>query len=358
MPTLRIVKHANGYYYAHIRGSRSPFSLKTKDHEEAKRIARESNLANLAEAKRIGIVGPQLHQHILTGKKTSVKQALDEYMDYMPTAGYSQLTVHHVGTHLRSWVENTDIGPSPVTSITDGQINAWVNNRRSDLAYSTRLRHLADIRAFLGWAHGASLIGFNPSLNVVVRADILPQDKRIPKERIPFSDEEIARILASLKPGDFWHAATLLSYETGLRLRDCALLERSAVSGSRSTVAVVKSRNNTIVTHNLSDACVDSLRRAPSDERWFFPWIAKQLLGDLRYNSTLSQQFRRICIKLGIEGKSFHGIRHTHAMNKYRDERHRIYQEAMNELALKKTQASLGHSSEATTKIYLRHPAR
>lgn len=359
MSNLRLIKAPNGYWHAHVRGAKHPFSLKTKSKEEAEAIVKRDGLEELATAKRIGALTPQFQQHVAHGRKTTLRQAFDQYMEYMSTAGYAKLTMHHVRTHLTRWIERTELGPEPVTAINERHIDRWINSTKSTSSYHTRVRYLNDIRSFFGWAHSAGIITFNPSQNCVVRAELLPQSKRVQKERLPFSDEEVAKILTQVKPGEFWHTAVLLAYETGLRMRDCCLLEKTCIVGRLLTVATVKSTSNTIVSHRLSDACIDSLKRAPgygNDEtRYVFPDVAENLLADEKRSTTYSQQFRRLCIKAGVEGKSFHNMRHTFAVRKKREERRRIFDEMLNELALERTASALGHKSTTTTKIYTEH---
>ncbi|MCM2276162.1 MAG: site-specific integrase, partial [Candidatus Didemnitutus sp.] len=213
---------------------------------------------------------------------------------------------------------------------------------------------------FFDFCFTRGLITYNPARQVEVRTEMLTQKQRLPTERLPFTDPEIEKILGALEPGDFWHAATLVSLDTGLRLRDVALLERVSLRGGKLEVATSKggAGYNPVVRHVLSERTLQSLRAVPNEGGiYFFEEIGRNMRENpATEQSRLSQQFRRLCIGLGIEGKSFHGLRHTFAMRREREKRLSIFQQMAAELALAGVQADLGHRSSETTKIYLKHP--
>ena len=353
---LKLKKHPNGFYYAYPTG-RNPFSLKTKSKEEAERIVRTQRLEEAEQAHRLGTLTPQFIQRIAIGRRVTVKQAVADYLAYLPSTPASRATIHHSQWTLGAWVRDLDLGDNPLTDVQLKHIDRWVN-RPGRQKFETRKRTLADLRGFLHWAHSLGLIGHNPAAIADVKAELLPQAQRLRKERAPFTDQEIARLLSELKPGDFWHAAVLLSYETGLRLRDCALLQRASLIGRTLSVGTVKSGRggNTVVTHRLSDQLLDSLGKAEGTRDYFFADVAADFHNQpVTAHAKYSTQFIRLCRRLGIEGKSFHGIRHTFAMRTHAQERHRIFNEVLNELTIQGVAKVMGHKSGETTKIYLKH---
>ncbi len=354
---MKIKQHKNGYYYAHpINGT--PFSLKTKNKDEASRLIKEGGLDKAERASRLGLLTAEAFQKLTAGKRVTVGQAINLFLSNMPTAGYTDVTVNHMRLTLAQWVREVDLENVPVSSIEARHIEPWVN-KRGQLKYSTRFRNLSDVRVFIDFCAARGLVTYNPARQVDVKVEKLSQAQRLTTERLPFSDEEIEKILSSLQPGDFWHAAVLVALDTGLRLKDVAMLERASLKGSKLRVATSKAAAgaNPVVEHELSKRTIESLNAIPVEHpTYFFIREASGMrVAQSAEQSRLSQQFRRLCIALGIDGKSFHGMRHTFAMRRERERRLGIFQEMAKELALRGVQADLGHSSQATTKIYLSH---
>ena len=354
---MKIKQHKNGYYYAHpVNGT--PFSLKTKSKDEARSLIKDGGFDKAERASRLGLLTAEAYQRLTAGKRVTVAQAIEQFIDHMPMAGYTDVTVNHMRLTLAQWVREVDLSTILVSSIEARHIDPWVN-KKGQLKYSTRFRNLSDIRVFLDFCSARGLVTYNPARQVDVKVEKLSQAQRLTTERLPFSDEEIEKILSSLQPGDFWHAAVLVALDTGLRLKDVALLERASLKGSKLRVATSKASAgaNPVVEHELSERTLQSLDAVPAEHRTYF-FIREgcnMKVAPAVEQSRLSQQFRRLCISLGIDGKSFHGMRHTFAMRRERERRLGIFQEMAKELALRGVQADLGHASQATTKIYLSH---
>ena len=354
---MKIKQHSNGYYYAHPVNS-APFSLRTKSRSEALKTIKETGLDKAEGARRLGLLTADAFQKLTSGKRVTIAQAADEFINHMPTSGYTDVTVRHMRTTLGMWMREVDIAGIPISSVEARHIDPWVNKKGS-LKYSTRFRNLSDIRVFIDFCAARGLITHNPARNVDVKVEKLTQEQRLTTERLPFSDAEIEKILSSMSPGDFWHVATLVALDTGLRLKDVATLERASLKGNRLRVATSKASAgaNPVVEHTLGERTLQSIEAIKSKDATYL--FRPEALGMKHYQATeqsrLSQQFRRLCISLGIDGKSFHGMRHTFAMRRERERRISIFQEMARELALRGVQADLGHSSQATTKIYLSH---
>ena len=172
-----------------------------------------------------------------------------------------------------------------------------------------------------------------------------------------FSPEQIAALIDKA-PSEDWKGAILCGYYTGLRLRDVAGLEWSAVDYSESAITVTTKKTGKDVTLPLHPQFAAWLLRQTRGigKAPVFPTLAgKSGAG----KSGLSMQSKRIMDKAGIKGRllrestgagrsqsslSFHSLRHTFNSEMAR-------QGTPLELRQKLT----GHASAAMNEIYTRH---
>lgn len=347
---MKLIPHPNGYIYAHPKNG-SPISLKTKDMKEAIRTAKELNLDGLEQAKKLGLLSAAVVQTLRGAQKVTVEGAVAQYIDAMRVDGNAPTTIDRTGITLRHWIRSEKVGGMPIGSIERRHIDPWVNPN-NDIKYSSRVRNLAAVNQFFKYCTHQNWLLANPALQVTVRRDKLSQAQLVNKVTEPFTDDEVRRIVAALEPGTFWHFATLVAYHTGLRMGDIGKLEWSNIRGDRIVVATSKTRIE--VAHPMHADVKAALSKVEKgDSRYLFPAVAARCQGNGQ--STLSHQFERLCTKLGIEGKHFHGMRHTFALRTKQEEKRKIFQEMLEQLSTHNTMVAMGHTSPATTRIYLSH---
>jgi integrase len=89
------------------------------------------------------------------------------------------------------------------------------------------------------------------------------------------------------------------------------------------------------------------------DPTYLFPEQRKIHL-DIARRALLPVQFSRICARLGIEGKSFHCLRHAFATQRYaKMDKEALARKLAATLSLDEIAALLGHSGNGTTRRYV-----
>jgi integrase len=155
--------------------------------------------------------------------------------------------------------------------------------------------------------------------------------RRVPVNKAvkqPFTREEFDKLL-SLAPSmkqQYWTYALMMSYHTGLRLSDVAMLSRDAINWEEETITLIPKKT----LRKQTEVCI------PIETKEFYPFLrafvdapippfyefAKQYISPemacemLKYNGTrnvLSSQMKRLCRKAGLPDRTFHKLRDTFA---------------------------------------------
>lgn len=351
---MKIKKRAaTGYYYAYPRGGK-PISLKTRNEADAKRTVDELGLRDLERQSRLHGITASAIQLLRSGRKVSVSKAVDAFIESMPLNGYRNSSIYRASASLKQWMAQCKVGDMQVAMIDAKHIDRWVNPPNKPLKQGTRLRNLAIAVSFFRYCTHQGWLIENPAVQVTVRRDLLSQEQLIPKETLPFTDDEVRQIVASLEPGAFWRFATLCAYYTGLRMGDIAKLEWTNIKGDEIVISTGKT--GAIVRHPLNPELREELGKIERSKSlpYLFPDAAACILASPSGQATLSHQFKRICLRLGID-KHFHGMRHTFALRKKAQEKQAMLVAMLEELATKNVMQSMGHTTAKATKNYLNH---
>lgn len=346
MKPIRLKKRLNGYIYAYGCAA-DPISLKTKSMAEAKVIARELGLEKIAQARKLGLLKFSVVQAMQPGKKVTVGLAIDEFLESLKLEDSGGTRVR-MSAVLRPWSKQQDIARTPISAIEGHHIDGWINGS-SPLKYATRKRYLVVLTLFFKFCQNQSWTSGNPAATTTVKHGALTQAQLLPRITDPFTPEEVARILASLKVTDFWYFATQIAYYTGLRMGDIARLERSNLAWPWLTVHTGKT--GVLVRHKLPPEMAATIAAITPNPRSYYLFAGMASL----QQSSLSGQFKTICDECGMKGKHFSALRHTHAMQKLATERRSIFDSIIEQLSIEGVAKSLGHKSTKTTQIYLSH---
>lgn len=353
---VRIWKRFDGIYEAILRtpaGDR-PVSLKTRNFEEAKRKVREANLEELQRQALTGIIAADASSRVANGSRVTVAQALDDYLAGMAMMGRREGTIRTTSLILGQWIAEMELEQVKLVDIEAKHIDRWVNAqaKKRELKVTTRARMLTAVNTFFTFCVANGWVGRNPAGSVGVNPDGVPQEQQLSDETHPLTFPEIQTIMNKVEPDTFWWFAVQLSWYTGMRLGDIVNLQWTNIRGNR--IVVMTSKGMVLVDHTMGPELARIVSRIPkTDATYCFPMEARRHAASPTY---MSQQFRRTCIKLGIEGKSFHGIRHAYALRKKQAEQAMITQRMIEEMAMRNTQAAMGHSAQSSTEIYLKHP--
>jgi integrase len=170
-------------------------------------------------------------------------------------------------------------------------------------------------------AHDTGYIEINPCTKNSVRP---VKDEARNVEKDVFAPEQLAALLEAV-PSEDWKGAILCGYYTGLRLRDIADLEWSAIDEQSHTITVTTrktAKDVTVPIHPQFAAWLKNQTRGIGKAPVFPTLAGKSGAG----KSGLSMQFKRIMERADIRGRilreangagrsqsslSFHSLRHT-----------------------------------------------
>lgn len=161
----------------------------------------------------------------------------------------------------------------------------------------------------------------------------------------PFSRDQVRQLLTHCEKNGlkFWHTAIMLSYYTGLRLKDVVLFRRDQITpdGYIELVPEKTARTQKRVRVPINAQLRRELDTVISIGPEFFPEEARTYE---RCRNLISRQFRELLedVRLYAPGYGFHSLRHT------------FVTEALNAgVDIKQVQAAVGHDAvEITEGIY------
>jgi integrase len=366
------LKKIEGKYHTpvHSRGKTKWISTGSSSKQEAERVVAESGVARLNVAAKAGRLTRKAIGQILTGKNLTCLKALEEYGKAKST-NKAPKTIANNLLVIGNWLKEMRLESTPPSAVTAPQISKWINNPALTWKRSTRQVALASVRTFFEFCANRGWIVADVSQDVELDYDVMSHGQKEQDEKQPFTDEEVKRIIGELRKdwnraqtdkhelfrdaGDvlFWLVAMSIGKETGLRLSDIAKLEWRSFSDP-GVLAVWTGKTNKRIEHPISEAVQHLISEIPvTDADYLFP-AQRAIITDVAKRSGLSVQFSRLLEKLGIEGKSFHSLRHfkaTHAFAKM--DKEKLAAKLAEVLSIDQIAALLGHSDKKTTKGYL-----
>lgn len=354
---MKITKNEGGVYVASFRtaeGKTKSISTKSRNADDAKRIVKESGIADLEMAAKAGRLTREAIGYITTGKKLTMRKAVAAWTEWMSNVGRSPKTIYNSLTSVNSWLRDEKLESLPPSAITEKHISAWINGD-GDSKYGTRAVNLAAIRSFFGLCCARGWSIGNPSQEVTVKRDDLTHDQIEPDVREPFTTPEIKQLIEDCKDrkDTFWHFAVSISSELGLRLGAICQLEWDCFERA-GFITITKNKRHKRLELPISPDIADLVTLIPvQDHRYLFP-EQRGMIVDIKRRAGLSVQFKRMCDRLGIEGKSFHCLRHTVATNKFaKADKATLARKLVDALTLEEIGALLGHSNTKTTEGYV-----
>lgn len=322
---MNLKKHKNGIYYAHLHGSR-PVNLRTSDKAEAQKLAKASKLEEIEFAARARLLTAEAVQRLTVGDKVDGNSAFERWSAYLALRGAAGTILTYSAT-VRQFLERFELLKSSIAAVTDTQVDHFVNGV-DPVGLSTRSVRLAALQNFFRYAQAEGLCLKNPAQLLAVRKETLTFEQKEAKQRDVFTEQELIKLDQVEDP--FWSQAIGLALNYGLRLGDVAKLETASVQSGRLVVWTDKHDKRIVLPLVEPIVC--------GEGRYVFPTQASTPI------NVLSQQFTRLCARVGVEGKSFHSLRHTFAV------RRKELGDTVDQIRTK-----MGHSNVATTEIYLNH---
>ena len=296
---------------------------------------------------------------------------MDEYRKYM-TLNKSIHTVSSNMLVVGNWMREAAVEHLPPSAITAKHIANWINSPKLGWAAGTRRTALGSVRAFFEFCASNGWIVADPSRQVHLDYKAMSHEQKEKVEKEPFTDEEIKQLIKELKrdwelsknekettlfrsPKDvlFWLVAVTIAKETGFRISDVANLEwRSFSAPGKIVVWTMKTGQR--VEHKVSDALQNLVEEIPvTDAEYVFP-EQRAIIHNPKLRASLSMQFTRLCERVGIEGKSFHSIRHYKATHTFaKMDKETLAKKLAESLSLDQIATLLGHANKKTTRGYV-----
>lgn len=346
----RLVRTDSGQYviryWCERSGRYKDITTGCSSESEAKILMDKGDFANVAILGQIARIKRHMIETLTGDKAVSIAQATGEYLRHVGERGRAESTVERYRTIFTAW---NLAAATPVEAITEADCDEYIN-RQDGSHVRTRGMRKKIMASFFTFCNNHGWMTRNPAKLVDVRHGLLTQEQLQPAERVPFTKEEIALLVANTK--GFWHYAIRLSEATGMRMGDICTLEWASV-GIDGPVKWVTMKTAAMIEAEPPPELLAEIRALhPSGSNYCWPRYA------IRYRcvpmrTEIIREFRVLCKKLKIEGKSFHCLRHGFARAHEVEQKHALLDKLIKELALDKTRIAMGHSSSETTKGYL-----
>ena len=387
---MKLVKKG-AIYHAQIRtaaGKSKTITTRCTDAAQARKVAKDSGIEQLEHAAKAGRLTQEVIGQIVTGKKLTVEKCIEPFKQDMAARGRSPKTIGNNLSNVLAWIRDAGIEKLPPSALTATHINDWINDPESKSKRSSRTVALASVRTFFEFLRGEGWIVADPSRKARVDMSLLSHEQKETEIKAPFSDAEVAAILRHLahqitdaekeivrvaeddtytKAGrekklaalhdeiaqyTFWRFAVKLSRETGLRLSDVCNLEWGCFSAGK--VAVWMEKTDQRIEHEISEDLQDMVTQIPvTHDKYLFP-EQHATITSVKRRALLSVQFKRLCERLDIAGKSFHCLRHAKATTEFHHaNKDQLAAALADALTVGQIQQLLGHASAKTSKGYI-----
>ena len=348
--------NASGRIYARLKTGdpTQPYikmTLGTKNAAEAKKKAKDLNLAQIEAALQLGPLSQRAIARMTVGRKLTTEQAVKRWLEAGAARDEAEATTAKNEAVMNQWfARNPSLRKLPPSAITTEHVSTFVNRHDEDVGFNTRQRQLTVIRVFLRFCADLGIVHGNVAGSglLEVQHRKLTHDQMEPKKVLPFSEAEIRRIMDNTE--GWWRWATAISAAAGLRLGDVAQLEHGAFSVPGHIIVHASKRLKRVclpINSKLTPGLAAIMAEIPpSDSPYLFPDEALQYDDVKAGRPKFSIYFGRILDSLGIDRqggrKSFHSLRHT-AITRWE----RIG------FSLSQCAEYAGHSSTKTTKGYV-----
>lgn len=332
------------------RGSRW-ISTGQTSYEKARQVCTQAMVAELQMAACANALTPEVICRLTMGRRITCLDVLDAWktetaMDIAPD------TLANYETTLRQWMTALGCEQSVLARVRRTDAYAFIN--APGLSVGTRRQRRNALCSYFAFAHAHGFIVSNIAETIRINQRDLHFDRIEPKETLPITAEEYARLMASPTLTGFWRWATALSYWVGYRIRDVACLEWASVQADRLVVYPRKTRASgqrlelelddpLLGAGELRRIILEMIEQASGDSRYCFPHQRQIALTTSR-RANLSVAYKRILVRHGITNKKFHSLRHACFMR-------------LKAAGLSNEQIGqkLGHASVASTEIYTSH---
>lgn len=318
-------------------------STKMRSLSDAKEVAKAARIPELEMAARAKSLTAESLSAIMAGRKVKCADVVPEWEEWRRSTGDSENTIRTQRFAIQQFFRFARCDTWPIAKIEAGHINKFVNQGDGTSRANHDLR-LSALRSLFNFCAARAYTVGNPANLVKVNLSKLSHKQKERKPRVPFTEAEYQKLHSNTE--GFWQHAIALSYWTGLRLSDICCLEWDSIGDSEIVVWTLK--YDARVAIPLSEPLIGDGALAMTilammsggDKKYVFPEQRREML-DPAKRAKFSVYFTRIARRLGIEGKSFHCLRHSFVTRLKRSGK-----------SLEEIGRIVGHAHEETTKGY------
>lgn len=327
--------------YKDVNGIVHTKSTGTADMKKARAILKSSNINEIEEAARLGLLNEEVLSSILASDRVTCSEAFTEWQQWA-SIECSPRTVTPYADNIRRWMKDMELEGKPIRAVTEQDVSGWVNPEDSPIKINSRALRLSSIQSFFRMCTARKYRLDNPSRRVRIQHEKLTYVQKETTIKEAFSPEEYQLISDHVRqvyedarmehetkrptPGTmlherlsnkmeryhFWYFAVEMGWHCGLRISDCCLFERESLKPGLVIIHTLKSNTRIgLPLEKLSTANLMRMFRTleiDETETYLFPSVAKMHM-DKR--SQIPKLFGDIVKRLNIEGnKSFHSFRH------------------------------------------------
>jgi integrase len=310
---------ASGVYQAKFKdatGATRSRSTKSKNIEEARAVLDKSRILDLEIQAKAGTLTAEALTAIMAGRKVTCASALAEWAAWRKMSAAPN-TVRTQQIILQQFFALIGADKWAVNRLTFEHLDGFVNSKEDETGRSNRDLRLASVRSFFQFLTAKAYYVGNPSHLVRVRVRDLSHEQKERTPRVPFTEREFKHIISHTEGQ--WRWWTMLSYWAGLRISDCACLEWGSLLPDEIVVWTRKGESR--VALPIDDPLIGGgalrsvffeLMEHNRHGQYVFPGERDVALNPEK-RARHSVYYTRILAGLGIEGKSFHCLRHSFA---------------------------------------------
>lgn len=266
--------------------------------------------------RRMGQLSTALMSRVLNLKSPTVEDAIKAWEAWRNGAGGNPMTTENQRITLCQWVREMGIKTAQIADVGPEFISGFINKPGSNKKASTRETDLAIIRSFYKFCSAKDWVRGNPPALVRVKMDMMTHVQKERRPRAEFTDKEITVLLDATE--GFWHCAIAIGRYTGLRLGDICQLQWDCFRKKGKMTVWTDKRDKRVELTVAPEALADAIASIQiKDETWCFPEEAR-IIKEYSKRSKLSNAFKALMIRCGIENRTFHDLRSTYASVCYR----------------------------------------
>lgn len=358
----RLTKRGDFWYFSiNTPNGRKLITTKCTDRSEAERVVKSSGMDKMSEVAKTIRLTHQSISYLISGEKVTAVKAIKQYVEWLSIT-QSHIYAEECGIKVMAFVRFCGLENSPVASITEKEIDAFINDPKSTRSASTRKSLLKHLKCFMAYCLNNGWCFRKPAELVSVNHRILTHLQKEKKKQTPYTESEVSEIVRLCREAiircpthtkakgqyrrqrmQFWQAAVTLSWHTGLRLSDVANLEWQCLEDPGVIVVHTAKTDKRV---ELEPAHRPDINAAiallpKEDERYVFPRYS-EMARRAESRSFLPKDFSRLCEEFKVPYRGFHSFRRGHATARSKAG------ESLAAIA-----KDLGHSSTKTTEGYV-----